>query len=420
MNRPAPSRPSSFSRGRSPISGTLIAGFVALALIGGGAAYLATVGGTGAEARAEADRKLQLASGLLRTGHADKAIAVLDEAAAKGLRLGEEGAWLRVRALDEAGSAGAAEAAKALLKHFPQTTHKAEAELIALRGAIASGSADSTTVSRVSQAIASSPNSPSAARLEAALGLKEVAEGRVREAAARFERLWQTAPDDPQTRALADAISKANLDALMTGGEGITWTEHTVARGEVVFNIAKKHGITPELLLRVNGITDPKRLRVGQVLKVPQLQWSLQCDVGANVLKLYNNGELFRLYPVRTGREAGSTPQGEFRILNKKNAPTWRPGNGHVYRPGDPNNELGTRWMAFDGDILGIHGTIHEGTVGHYASNGCIGMRKADVEELFDLVTVGTPLRIVGSQDTTRAKVIPPPQVPPPQEIASR
>src|SRR5690606_37786881 len=136
--------------------------------------------------------------------------------------------------------------------------------------------------------------------------------------------------------------------------------------------------------------------------------------ISRNTLILKNHGQFVKAYPVRTGRVAGTTPTGQFRILNKKTGPTWRPGDGRVYLLGDPNNELGTRWMAFEGDILGIHGTIHPETVGAYASNGCIGLTQEDVEELFDLVSVGVPLIIEGAQDPTRHKIIPAATVPAP------
>jgi lipoprotein-anchoring transpeptidase ErfK/SrfK len=41
-----------------------------------------------------------------------------------------------------------------------------------------------------------------------------------------------------------------------------------------------------------------------------------------------------------------------------------------------------------------IHGTKHEDKIGQPDSHGCIRMRKADVIELYDLVDVGTPVRI--------------------------
>jgi lipoprotein-anchoring transpeptidase ErfK/SrfK len=52
--------------------------------------------------------------------------------------------------------------------------------------------------------------------------------------------------------------------------------------------------------------------------------------------------------------------------------------------------------MGFQGSSLGIHGTIWPDSIGSYASNGCVGMLKDDVEELYDLVRIGTPILIKG------------------------
>lgn len=46
--------------------------------------------------------------------------------------------------------------------------------------------------------------------------------------------------------------------------------------------------------------------------------------------------------------------------------------------------------------IYGIHGTNKPWSIGQFASHGCIRMRNKDVEELFEWVPVGTPVRIEG------------------------
>ena len=42
----------------------------------------------------------------------------------------------------------------------------------------------------------------------------------------------------------------------------------------------------------------------------------------------------------------------------------------------------------------GIHGTNVQSSVGKAASHGCIRMRQHDVEELFELVDVGTTVEL--------------------------
>lgn len=51
---------------------------------------------------------------------------------------------------------------------------------------------------------------------------------------------------------------------------------HVVAPGETLFSIARRYGTSPEALARLNGLKDPDRLRVGQVLWVrPRVEVAL-------------------------------------------------------------------------------------------------------------------------------------------------
>jgi lipoprotein-anchoring transpeptidase ErfK/SrfK len=52
--------------------------------------------------------------------------------------------------------------------------------------------------------------------------------------------------------------------------------------------------------------------------------------------------------------------------------------------------------MGFQGSNLGFHEAIDPETIGTYASNGCIGLVKEDIEELYALVPIGTPVKIIG------------------------
>ena len=45
--------------------------------------------------------------------------------------------------------------------------------------------------------------------------------------------------------------------------------EYTVVKGDSPYKIAKKFKITPDELMKVNGITDPKKIQIGQKLKIP-------------------------------------------------------------------------------------------------------------------------------------------------------
>jgi L,D-transpeptidase ErfK/SrfK len=94
------------------------------------------------------------------------------------------------------------------------------------------------------------------------------------------------------------------------------------------------------------------------------------------------------------GRPWTQTPRGTFRILQKAKDPTWAP-KGRPPVPPGPGNPLGHRWMRISSDGYGIHATNEPNSIGKARSHGCIRMSRADAEDLFERVAIGTPVDIV-------------------------
>lgn len=177
--------------------------------------------------------------------------------------------------------------------------------------------------------------------------------------------------------------------------------EYAVGPGDSIQAIARRFGTTEELIRAMNR--DAVRgdlIRAGDRLKVCTERFSAVVDTTANTLTLMAGDRAVKVYRVGTGRE-GSTPLGEFTIVNKVERPEWyRPGGGVIpYRepegPDDvPENLLGTRWMGFDLSGYGIHGTWEPETIGRQASAGCIRLLNEDVEELYAILPVGASVAV--------------------------
>lgn len=112
-------------------------------------------------------------------------------------------------------------------------------------------------------------------------------------------------------------------------------------------------------------------------------------------LDLYSpEGKYLRGYVITCGEKKYPTPTGSFFINKKEKDPTWVPPNSEwavgkkVTGPGK-DNPLGTRWMGFIGNKVGIHGTHYPSTLGTASSHGCLRMSIPQSEELFELVNVG-------------------------------
>ncbi|RJP72038.1 MAG: outer membrane protein assembly factor BamD [Candidatus Abyssobacteria bacterium SURF_17] len=232
-------------------------------------------------------------------------------------------------------------------------------------------------------------------------GLGRIAEagGKLEEARTRYEEAIALA-GTPETRDVAERLlGNLNLRIFLDPVEDEQKKAYLVQRGDSMVRIALNRNTTVDLLCRINDIPDPTAVRPGKRLLIPNPEFSILIDKSDFKLTLQSHGRFFKSYKVGLGKH-GSTPLGEFVISDKIKNPTWWSPEGPI-PPGDPRNELGTRWMALKpltpgiGSDYGIHGTIDPSTVGWESSNGCPRMYPHEAEELYMLVTIGAPVKIV-------------------------
>src|SRR6266567_3322529 len=121
-------------------------------------------------------------------------------------------------------------------------------------------------------------------------------------------------------------------------------------------------------------------------------------------LVLFDGDQIVKVYNVAVGKPSTPTPEGEFQIVNHIPNPTYY-GTGVVIAPGK-DNPLGTRWMGLSAKGYGIHGTNVPSSIGKAASHGCVRMRKQDLEELFEMVTVGTTVELQGESSELVTKLL--------------
>ena len=118
-------------------------------------------------------------------------------------------------------------------------------------------------------------------------------------------------------------------------------------------------------------------------------------NIPAFRLYVYDEGIPIRDYPISIGTELNPSILGETTIINKVAHPTYYPSRGGGPIEPGPENPVGTRWLGLGFPGYGIHGTNNPESIGSPASSGCIRMQNADVEELADLVQVGTAVKLI-------------------------
>ena len=117
-------------------------------------------------------------------------------------------------------------------------------------------------------------------------------------------------------------------------------------------------------------------------------------NLASRILTFWRNGKKVIMYPIAVGAPESQTPTGSFSVLEMEENPEWiDPKDTKKKVPSGEMNPLGYRWMRFY-QTYGIHGTNRPSSIGEYVSNGCIRLKEENVEELYELADIGTPVEI--------------------------
>jgi lipoprotein-anchoring transpeptidase ErfK/SrfK len=144
---------------------------------------------------------------------------------------------------------------------------------------------------------------------------------------------------------------------------------------------------------RIRGYLQP-----GQTLRIPTEPVSVLVDIDTRRVLYLHGGEVAATWEVGVGRAGEDTILGDFTAGEKNTNPTWFQVGQDPIPFGDPRNPLGTRWIGWNQDgrstHYGFHGTKEPDSIGHAASDGCVRFHNRDVEEIFQVLPVGTPIHV--------------------------
>ena len=120
-------------------------------------------------------------------------------------------------------------------------------------------------------------------------------------------------------------------------------------------------------------------------------------------LYYYDAEDGYFSFPLGVGRDGYLTPVGSTKIVRKKEKPSWyltpseardHPELPKVIPPGE-DNPLGEYAMYLGWPSYLIHGTNTPWGIGRRTSRGCIRMYPEDIEWLFRMAPIGTPVTVV-------------------------
>jgi L,D-transpeptidase ErfK/SrfK len=192
---------------------------------------------------------------------------------------------------------------------------------------------------------------------------------------------------------------------------------------ETLLDVARRFLLGQTEIVRLNPDVDRWMVKKGEIVRLSNrhiLPDSPHDGITLNIseYRMYyypptKKGERPRQvmsYAHGVGRQDWKTPLGKTKVARKIMNPSWHPpesirrehaANGDplpVIVPPGPHNPLGTRALYLDlpGEYR-IHGTDIDkiNGIGMQITHGCVRMYPEDVEELYDMVPVGTSVYIV-------------------------
>ncbi|MFO0425931.1 MAG: L,D-transpeptidase family protein [Planctomyces sp.] len=238
----------------------------------------------------------------------------------------------------------------------------------------------------------SETNTPRVISAELAEKLRQIdqfyRDDRILEAHAELSRLYWNQP-------ASRAILRSRIDHtanLIYGSPDVQFNEPCLVEyGDTLESIAKKHKISWQYLAMLNRTT-PESLQAGQSLKIVEGPFSAVVDLHDFSMTIHAHGWYVHRYTIGTGKD-NRTPIGEFTVQDKLENPVWYNPDGGVVEADDPENPLGEYWIGI-GNHIGIHGTIDPDSIGQAQSRGCIHLADDDIEEVFNLLDIGSKVLI--------------------------
>ncbi len=186
-------------------------------------------------------------------------------------------------------------------------------------------------------------------------------------------------------------------------------SSYAIAPGDSLVKLPRKLGLDVDwrFLQRINNISSPEKLRVGQKIKVikgpfhaiiHKTDFRMDVFMGNSTPGSASSTDrvFVSSFPVGLG-EFGATPEGAFVVKpnSKLVDPAWtNPRTGEHFASKDPKNPLGKFWIGLLGasdnirnlETYGIHGTIDPNSIGEMRSMGCVRMNADDIALLYELL----------------------------------
>jgi len=204
--------------------------------------------------------------------------------------------------------------------------------------------------------------------------------------------LWYDNPNLSSTeqQQLNDLLDQV-AGTVVYSTQSLAEPAYTVQPGERLEDVATRYGVTWQLLAKINGIDDPQLLQAGEQIKVLRGPFSAVISLERRQLTVFLDGLYAGRFALGVGRDYPPR-EGQYTVAEKIANPTYH-GAERSIDADDPANPLGERWIGLGGNI-GLHGSVDANYVGRSDLPGSIGFSPRDIDDLYDILGIGSPVVI--------------------------
>lgn len=204
-----------------------------------------------------------------------------------------------------------------------------------------------------------------------------------------FEDFIARFPDSPKLDDAKDALGNINMALFYSNEPSPDKQLYVIQKGDTIGAIERKTKLPGVMIMRLNKIEDPTKLRIGQVLNVSRPEFSLRINRKTKVITLNEKGRFFKQYKVQSWN--APIPKSTAPVTGKIGEKVaWKSGQRVAF--GSKDFEGSGRWIS-----VGVSGyTLYSATEDNSTPKppGGLGLAPEDIDELSGLLNRNTPVTI--------------------------
>lgn len=221
--------------------------------------------------------------------------------------------------------------------------------------------------------------------------LEQYAQGKLKESLQTLSLFYNSPELTAEQRAdLLDMLDSMAYEVIYSKRH-LMDLPYIVAPGETLAQVAQMHDLPPEVLAKVNGISETEKVAPGTKLKVMRGPFRTEINVATKEMTLFLGDLYAGRFPVSTGTDP-EPREGVFQIIDKQRDRTYYGPGGMQIGGDDPRNPYGGVWLNL-GQEMSIHGSPTN-PASETERLGCISLSPLDASDVFTMLSRGSQVTI--------------------------